>query len=79
MNEHINPLMKAILDTARRRPMAERNEAREEQILDRERDEKRERLESLKFTELLDMLPDSEFDKIKKQIIDLILDQGENK
>ena len=79
MNEYINPLMKAILDTARRRPMAERNEAREEQILDQERERRREQLESIKFTELLDMLPDSEFDIIKKQIIDLILDQGENK
>ena len=55
------------------------DQACEENTLDRERDERRERLESLKFTEILDMLPDSEFDKIKKQIIDLILDQEYDK
>ena len=55
------------------------DQAREEQILDRERERRREQLESIKFTELLDMLPDSEFDIIKKQVIELILDQEYDK
>ena len=82
MDNHLHPLFKSIMDSARRRPMfasEERNEAREEQILDRERDERRERLDRMVFDELIELIPLYEFNKLRKQVIDLILDQEYDK